>query len=116
MKYLYLLIILSTAAFGQNQLTPAYQVYQTDSDSDISNLEARSHDLKNLKSKVSIDRIKRDKLLNRYFGDKYKKMDELDKDLFIKRALHLSKSQFEKYYKLSSKDYSQLTKDIKVLK
>lgn len=92
-----------------------YQVYQVDPKSDISSIQAPKNLLKDIKAEKVISREERDMLMEKYLSkDDLQKMDELERDLFIKRLIHYKGEDFLKKYSgiLSKEMYRKFSHDV----
>ena len=108
-----------TSTFAQNQRRDVYRVYQVDSDSNLEILNSRVENLEDIKAPhKSLNRSFRDKIINKYLGEKASDFDELDKDLFIKRLIYYSQEQFVLKYSelLKQEDYFKIKDELEDLK
>ena len=108
-----------TSTFAQNQRRDVYRVYQVDSDSNLDILNSRVENLEDIEaSHKTLDRSFRDKIINKYLGEKASDFDELDKDLFIKRLIYYSQEQFFLKYPvlLKQEDYFKIKDELEDLK
>jgi hypothetical protein len=121
-KYLILLFLsLTVLANPFEKLRPQrpndLQIYQVDKNADISSLPGNHHHLSDHQrenGKDSLPRDERDAILQKYIPKELSKMDELDRDLFYKRAIYYTQEKFMDKYEgmISVDDYKKLAKEL----
>lgn len=118
-RSLILFLILSSQSFGRppfdKSAAPSkheFQVYQIDKVTDISALKAPKNYLRDLASReYQISVMDRDTILEKVLtSEEFAHLDQLERDLIIKRMIYYKKEDFLKRYKeiMDLEKYNQL--------
>lgn len=115
--FLFIFSLMASPFKGQGRVNKRYfSIYQIDKRADISSLKGKKYYLKDLKAKkrIRMTRNERDSLLKNYIPTYFGKMDDLERDLFIRSAYHFPKQAFLKKYRkmIDEKNYIKLKKTI----
>lgn len=88
------------------------QVFQLDKNTNLEKLKLSKNYIKDIPEQNIVNRGKRDQFLVKFIGARVEQMDELDRDLFVRRLDNYKKSDFIKKYPDVSKNnqYSSMKK------
>lgn len=91
----FLLLFNFAFAFEKTPTRGDFQVFQTDPFTDLSPLKAPKRFLKDVGTRpLFITTAFRDSFLFKHLGEKIENMDDLDRDLLLRRLTHYSPEQF----------------------